>query len=537
MLPFVKMHGIGNDYVYLDAVGDPSLATRRDLPKLAREMSDRHTGIGSDGLILVCQPTADGAKAGAHVRMRMFNADGSESEMCGNGIRCVAKFAHDRLGFTASPMLVETGDAKSPSGIHVRPITLTLGEDGRVETATVDMGEPDFDLHAAGLRGLEAKANTPRKPVPVVLDDHRYEAVMVGTGNPHAVFFLEPDGNGPNDVGSSPKSPPTAVRSGLGPKSLGPNGTEVLELVSIDLKTWGPRFEHHAMFRDRTNVHFASVKGKKTVHMRTWERGSGITQACGTGACAVVAAGVVTDRLSRDVKVALPGGDLSVRWDEATNHLFMTGPAVEICSGQWPTDDPPAIAAIPALTTERLILRPMTPADAKAVATLAGDKRISDMTLTVPHPYKPEQAVAWISTHRLSHSASINTVWAMTDKTTGELVGTMGLVYNRHNGAEVGYWTGVPFWGKGYATESLAAVLAYAFEQRTPPLQRVDAHHFFGNDASGKVMQNAGMVSEGQCLSAARKHGEPLNVMRYAITREQWLAHQPAPASRAGVRK
>ena len=496
------MHGIGNDYIYLDAVGSPELDKRKDLPALARAMSNRHKGIGSDGLILVCLPTPEGANAGAHVRMRMFNADGSESAMCGNGIRCVAKFAHDRLGFTDPTLRVETGSG-------TLSITHTLDANARLATATVDMGEPVFELEPAGLRALEAKANTPRKPVTVHIDDFKLQAIIVGTGNPHAVFFLEPDGNGPNDH--------------LGPKSNLPDGTRRLELQSLELSKWGPRIAHHAMFKNFTNVHFAAVKGKKTVHMRTWERGSGITQACGTGACAVVAAGVVTGRLARDVNATLPGGTLNIRWDESTNHLFMTGPAEEICTGTWPIADPPPLASIPTLTTERLTLRPFTHADARAVATLAGDKRISDMTLTVPHPYKPEHATAWISTHALGHTLNLNTVWAMTLTGSGEVIGAVGIVYNKHNSAEIGYWLGVTFWSKGYTTEASQAVIRYAFDQRTPPLQRVDAHHFFGNQASGRVMQKSGMTCEGDCLAAARKADGPLNVTRYAITRDQWL--------------
>jgi len=502
-IPFVKMHGIGNDYIYLDAVGDPALAQRKDLPSLARAISNRHTGVGSDGLIVICQPTEAGRASGACVRMRMFNADGSESEMCGNGIRCVAKFAHDRLGFAAPTLRVETGAG-------LLDITLALDDVGRVATATVDMGEPVLELQAAGLRGLEAELNTPGKPVPVTVDEHRLEAVVVGTGNPHAVFFLERDGSGPNGA--------------LGPVTVMPDGSKLLQLGAVPLQTWGPRLANHVMFRDRTNVHVVSVKGKKTAHMRTWERGTGATQACGTGACAVLVAGVLTGRLEREAKISLPGGTLSIRWDQATNHVFMAGPAEEVCTGFWPDDEPAPLAEIPTLTTERLILRPLSHADAPAVASLASDKRISDMTLTVPHPYELKHATSWISTHRLSHSAELNTVWAVCERSGGTLVGTIGIVYNRHNSAEIGYWLGAPWWNKGYTSEAAGAVLRYAFELRDPPLQRVDSHHFFGNDASGRVMEKMGMKFEGTCLNAARKHGQALNVKRYAVTREQWAA-------------
>jgi diaminopimelate epimerase len=509
------MHGIGNDYIYLDAVGAPALAERADLPALARAMSNRHTGLGSDGLILVCQPTEAGRANGARVRMRMFNADGSESAMCGNGVRCVAKFAHDRLGFTDPTLYVETGSG-------VLSMTYTLDKAGRLAAATVDMGEPVLELESAGLRGLEARNNTPGKPVSVPVDDRRLEAVIVGTGNPHAVFFIENDGAGPNGE--------------LGGVSKQMDGRVVQNLGAIKMEAWGPRLSHHTMFKAFANIHVAAVRGKKTVDMRTWERGSGITQACGTGACAVVVAGVLTSRLGREVKATLPGGTLSIRWDEATNHIFMTGPAEEICTGQWPDEPSSVLATIPVLDTERLTLRPLTHDDSPAVAVLAGDKRISDMTLTVPYPYEQKHATSWISTHAVSHTAGLSTIWAIVEKTTGNLVGTIGIVYNRHNSAEIGYWLGVPFWNKGYTSEASLAVLRYAFELRTPPLQRVDSHHFFGNEASGRVMQKMGMTFEGNCMNAALKHGRALNVARYAITREQWVAQHDVRANAIGAR-
>jgi len=503
-LAFVKMHGIGNDYIYLDAVGDPAIEAINGLPQLARSMSDRHAGIGADGLILVCQPTADGRSAGAHVRMRMFNADGSESAMCGNGIRCVAKFAHDRLNHTGRSITVETATG-------LVEIALTQNALGRVETASVDMGEPILEagrIPVAPVRGLNndgCAIDVPADQLAVFAagigfspDSVEPSMTCVSMGNPHVVLWC--------------KDP-----------------------WAVPLQTVGPLIENDSMFPRRVNAHFAATSSKGRVVMRTWERGSGITQACGTGACAVVVAGVLTGRLARSVRVALPGGELDVDWDEATNRVRMTGPAHDICTGTWPTDQPPRITVIPTLTTQRLTLRPFTHADAAEVARLAGDKRISDTTLTVPHPYKPEHAVAWISTHTISHTLNVNTVWAIKLAATGELVGAIGAVYNRHNSAEIGYWIGVQHWSRGYASEASLAVLRYAFEQRQPPLQRVDAHHFLGNDASGRVMQKTGMTFEGNCLSAALKHGKPIDVARYAITREQWLAQQSATPSTAGA--
>jgi RimJ/RimL family protein N-acetyltransferase len=243
-------------------------------------------------------------------------------------------------------------------------------------------------------------------------------------------------------------------------------------------------------------------------------------------------------RSDRDVRVDLPGGTLRIRWDQATNHVFMTGPAADICTGLWPAAEPlPVITAIPTLTTDRLTLRPLTQADAPAVAALAADKRISDTTLTVPYPYRPEHASSWISTHTIGHSSRLNTVWGVIDKKSGHLIGTIGVVYSaRHNTAEIGYWIGVPFWNRGYATEAGAAVLRYAFEQRDLPLQRIDAHHFIGNEASGRVMTKMGMLYEGLCLAAARKHDREgaIDVARYAITRERWL-ERAAKASGANA--
>lgn len=499
-LAFVKMHGIGNDYIYLDAVGDPTIEAMDGLPLLARSMSDRHTGIGADGLILVCQPTDTGRAAGAHVRMRMFNADGSESAMCGNGVRCVAKFAHDRLNHRSQTITVETTTG---------PIAISLSLDalGRVDTASVDMGEPILEaarIPVIPKRGANADGRAidiPSEQLGVFQTDIGFSVgaieegmTCVSMGNPHVVLWC--------------KDP-----------------------WDIPLETVGPLIETDAMFPSRVNVHFAAPTGKNKVVMRTWERGSGITQACGTGACAVVVAGVLTGRLARSVRVALPGGELDIDWDGASNRVRMTGPAREVCTGTWSTEAPPAIATIPTLTTDRLTLRPLTHADAPAVARLAGDKRISDMTLTVPYPYKPEQASAWISTHAISHTLSINTVWGVTLTDTGALIGTIGLVYNKHNSAEIGYWLGVPYWNNGYTSEASREVTRYAFAQRDPALQRVDAHHFHGNDASGKVMVKSGMTCEGDCLAGARKLGKPLNVSRYAITRDQWLAQQAIPES------
>jgi diaminopimelate epimerase len=294
---FVKMHGLGNDYVYLDAVNAPTLDKRRDFPALARAISDRHTGVGSDGLIVVCPPSKG---AQAHVRMRMFNADGSEAEMCGNGIRCVAKFAYDRLGVRARPMLIQTGRGVMSLDYSTRKNRLTH--------ATVDMGEP---IVAHGEIGARPRYFTWHKEPLVGLETGGvlYGAVLVSMGNPHAVIFQNPA------------------------KKLG--DFDAAALRDLDLARIGPALERHRAFTHRANIHFVAVTSKRTAIMRTWERGSGITQACGTGACGVLVAGVLTGRLARKAKLTLPGGPLEIEWNANAGHVLMTGPATEVFEGEW----------------------------------------------------------------------------------------------------------------------------------------------------------------------------------------------------------
>lgn len=308
-IPFHKMHGLGNDYVYLDAVTNPALE-RLNLPSLAQRVSDRHTGIGSDGLILVCKPTANATKRGAHVRMRMFNADGSESAMCGNGIRCVAKLAHDYLGVSASPMLVETG-----AGLLAIRAKVTRGE---LTEATVDMGSPGLEL-----------AEIPVTRTGVTWTDHPHQstlhiagmdlkATFVSMGNPHAVVFVE---------ATSPKGRPTTKASAAKSSSGKASSAANLDAARDLMLTLGPLIEHHAAFPQRVNAHFVIVHSATHASMFTWERGSGATRACGTGACAVLVAGVLTGQLARAARLTLPGGDLKISWDAKTSHVFMTGPA------------------------------------------------------------------------------------------------------------------------------------------------------------------------------------------------------------------
>lgn len=275
---FTKMQGAGNDYVYLDCFRNP---LPRDPACLSRMISDRHFGVGSDGLILICPSEK------ADARMRMFNADGSEAEMCGNGVRCVAKFLHDH-GLVRKPTLtVETG-----RGV----LTLDLEiEGGSVRQVRVDMGEPILEAS----RIPTALPGEPPLEVPLRVGQQALGVTCLSMGNPHCVTFVD--------------SLSDALVHGL-----------------------GPQIEHHEVFPRRTNAEFVCPKGPEEVTVRVWERGSGETLACGTGACAVAVAGALTGRTKRRLTVRLPGGDLRLHWSEADNHVYLTGPAVEVFSGEWP---------------------------------------------------------------------------------------------------------------------------------------------------------------------------------------------------------
>jgi diaminopimelate epimerase len=281
---FTKMHGIGNDYVYVDCVRDRPPA---DPAALSRAISDRHFGVGSDGLILICPSER------ADARMRMFNADGSESEMCGNGLRCVAKYVYEH-GIARKPRVaIETGRG-------VLTVDLEVEQD-RVSRVRVDMGEPI-------LQASDIPTKLPGDPpvrVPLKIPDWSWQVTCVSMGNPHAVFFEVPDGF---------------------------FHTETKDLVA----EIGPKVEHAGVFPRRVNAHFVKVHSPSEVTMRTWERGSGITLACGTGACAVCVAGVLAGYTGRKLLAHLPGGDLELEWSAADNHVYMTGPATEVFTGEWP---------------------------------------------------------------------------------------------------------------------------------------------------------------------------------------------------------
>ncbi len=286
-LPFTKMHGCGNDYVYLDALRDTVPSTTTALKKLAIALSDRHTGIGGDGLIVLAPSTK------ADVRMRMFNADGSESEMCGNGIRCLGKLAYDHRHVKGKTLSVETG-----AGV----LDLTLQFKAKLCTgATVGMGRPRLIPDEVP---VEHAGPGPRLPLTAVIDGVHHHLLAVGMGNPHAVCFVD-----------DPEKFPVAHV--------------------------GPKIEHDIRFPRRTNVEFVArlkdEKGLPVLRQRTWERGSGETQACGTGACATVVAAILLEKIPRrEAIVRLNGGDLHVTWVDDTEEVVMSGPAVTVFEGKWP---------------------------------------------------------------------------------------------------------------------------------------------------------------------------------------------------------
>jgi diaminopimelate epimerase len=310
MIRFTKMQGIGNDYIYINAFEE-----RVDDPvSLARSISDRHFGVGGDGLILVLPPDKG---VDAHVRMRMFNADGSESEMCGNGIRCVCKLAHDRGISRANPMKVQTGRG-------VLTLNYTTNGGGTVERVTVDMGKPLWHADDVPVR-VEELDDVLERLQQVCQDDIAFEQ-WAGGGELR---------NGDQVTGSY-----ECWTEGVTYKFLSMGNPHIAffvrDLKKIPLERVGPLVELHAAFPRRINAHFVQVHSRRIVTMRTWERGTGITLACGTGASAVCAAGAALNLTDREILAHLPGGDLNLRWDEKTNHVFMTGPATEVFSGEWP---------------------------------------------------------------------------------------------------------------------------------------------------------------------------------------------------------
>jgi diaminopimelate epimerase len=272
-MKFTKMEGLGNDYVYVNALEEA--IEERDLPALARKISDRHFGVGSDGLVLILGSDR------ADFRMKMLNSDGSEAEMCGNAIRCVARYVYEK-GLTDKREL----EIETLAGI-IRPAIL---DDGLVR---VDMGEPI--LNGNDIPSLIDKERVVGEKIEI--DGKEMEFTLVSMGNPHAVTFVDD--------------------------------------MQFDIASIGPRVENHCLFPNRINTEFIEVVGRDEISMRVWERGAGETMACGTGACAAVVATCLNDLTDRVVTVHLLGGDLTIDWNGECNRVFMTGPATFVFEGEY----------------------------------------------------------------------------------------------------------------------------------------------------------------------------------------------------------
>ena len=271
IIHFTKMHGAGNDYIYVDTTRYPI----HHPELLARRWSPAHTGIGSDGLVLI------GASDKADFQMRIFNADGSEARMCGNASRCIGKYVYEYGLTTKTHLTLETLSGIKQLQLHI--------QNGKVNAVTVDMGTP-----ATGVRDLREQ--------PITAGGRTFYATSVSMGNPHLVIFT-------NDISQ------------------------------IDLPTIGPLLEHHPWFPERTNVEFAQVLPDGDIRMRVWERGSGITQACGTGACATAVAACLTQRAGRHSNIHMDGGCLQIEWDTTTGHVLMTGEATKVFDGEIEIED------------------------------------------------------------------------------------------------------------------------------------------------------------------------------------------------------
>ncbi len=280
---FTKMHGCGNDYIYIN--GFEEKISDQNKPALVRTMSHRHFGIGGDGVIFI-NPSQE-----ADFEMEMYNADGSRAEMCGNGIRCVAKYVHDRG-------LTDRERFSILSGGQIKYMELTV-ENGETKAVRVDMGKPVLEpaqipVEASGLQVVDE---------PIQVQGQEYRMTCVSMGNPHAVIFCD-------------------------------------RIDEMDLEKIGPSFENHPRFPRRTNTEFVQILDRDRVKMRVWERGTGETLACGTGCCATVVAGVLNGLTGRRVTVSVLGGELCIEWDERTGHVFMTGPAAFVFDGKISLPDP-----------------------------------------------------------------------------------------------------------------------------------------------------------------------------------------------------
>ena len=279
-MDFVKMHGLGNDFVFIeDKTGQD-----KDYTVLARAMCNRHTGIGADGLIVIVDSRV------ADVRMRIINSDGSEAEMCGNGIRCFAKYVYDSGIIEKKQFTVET-----PAGIMEPEIT--VGADNKAELITINMGRPSFNRSEIPMEGTDGRVLNEDLGV----DGENWKSTSLLMGVPHTVTYVD-------------------------------------DVDSVDIEKIGPLFEKHEAFPKHTNINFAQQMDDRTVKVRTWERGAGATLACGTGSCSVAVASFLNGRTGREVDIQLPLGTLHIEYREEDGNVYMTGPAAVSFTGTWPDE-------------------------------------------------------------------------------------------------------------------------------------------------------------------------------------------------------
>ena len=276
MIKFTKMHGLGNDYIYIDCIKGEKI---ENPSYLAKTMSNRHFGIGSDGLILICKSNI------ADFKMQMFNYDGSEAEMCGNGIRCVGKYVYDNELTNNKMITVETLGG-------IKKLKLNI-KNKKVETVEVDMGEPIFEAEKIPVLSDQY----PVKNLKIIAEDKEFIFTCVSMGNPHAVTIIK-------------------------------------NVIDFDVQRYGEILEKSKIFPQRANIEFVQILDKENVKMRVWERGTGETLACGTGACATVVTCNLNGYVKNDVNVELPGGILKIKWNKQNNHVYMTGPAITVFRGE-----------------------------------------------------------------------------------------------------------------------------------------------------------------------------------------------------------
>lgn len=282
-MKFVKVQGLGNDFVILNCTDENDYIPSKQYHKLAVKLCDRHFGVGADGVLLIL-PSAQ-----ADIRMRIINSDGSEAEMCGNGIRCFARYVYESGMVEKEVMTIET-----LAGIMVPRIILDA--QGKVVSVEVDMGEPILDRKEIPMVGSGTATHET-----IQIEGEKFNITAVSMGNPHCVIFVD-------------------------------------NVKEFPIAYWGPRIEQSEYFPRKTNVEFVQIVSESEVIMRVWERGAAVTLACGTGACATTVACVLNQKTERDILLHLDGGDLRVRWDEANNHVYMTGPAEEVFRGQYPQE-------------------------------------------------------------------------------------------------------------------------------------------------------------------------------------------------------